>query len=298
VFEVVAALSAPSLGAQRNDDALGYVVENGALYAWVIDGSTSVADEDYIDPEYGDVAWFSRALSRTLIEHVSDDLPLGELHALAAASVMIEYQHALLRVPARPPLFAQPTAAISIVRIRSDSLELFELGDCSAFAWNGRDATRLGSGVGQEHNRKTRARVAVLQAAHGASPKTVWQQDRIWERTRRDARLRQPRLNVSTPSAEDRFDGWSTSIGLESVDAVVLMSDGLERFAVEFEMGNETEMVRRILSDGPESLLRDVRAIETADADCRRFPRVKTSDDASCVVAQKVSLGRISVCRN
>ncbi len=42
-------------------------------------------------------------------------------------------------------------------------------------------------------------------------------------------------------------------------------------------------MVRRAIGEGPEGLLAQLRAIEQADdADCRRFPRLKPSDDATC----------------
>lgn len=43
-------------------------------------------------------------------------------------------------------------------------------------------------------------------------------------------------------------------------------------------------MVRRAIGEGPEGLLAQLRAIEQADPDCRRFPRLKPSDDATCLV--------------
>jgi hypothetical protein len=114
--------------------------------------------------------------------------------------------------------------------------------------------------------------------------KAVWEAERKWERQNREARLRRPRFNVSTPSAEDRFDGREASHGLDSAHSIVLMSDGFERFTMEFALGDDTDMVRGLVELGPQRVLSQIRVLEAGDANCRLYPRVKVSDDATCLV--------------
>ena len=62
------------------------------------------------------------------------------------------------------------------------------------------------------------------------------------------------------------------------------MSDGFERFAVKYDLSDEAAMIRRAVAEGPAPVLAELRALEPADPDCRRVPRLKASDDATCLV--------------
>jgi hypothetical protein len=284
-YRIAAQVTAPALGAGHNDDALGHAMTEAGLYAWVIDGSTSVADEDYVSPETGDVAWFATSLSEALAKRAPEASSPRELHALAAADVAVAYADAL--AGARPPLHAQPTGAVTIVRVTLERLELYQLGDCSAFAWDGAGAQRLGFSEASDANGDAIQRIKERQATYGYEMKAVWEAERAWERQNRQARLQRARFNVSTPSAEDRFDGREASFALDGVHAIVLMSDGFERFTMEFAVGDDTDMVRSLVELGPERVLSQIRVLEAADANCRLYPRVKVSDDATCLVLRK-----------
>lgn len=68
------------------------------------------------------------------------------------------------------------------------------------------------------------------------------------------------------------------------------MSDGFERYASEYALGDDHDMITAILRDGADAVLERVRAIERSDEQCCSFPRLKASDDATCLV-----LGRMAV---
>jgi hypothetical protein len=126
--------------------------------------------------------------------------------------------------------------------------------------------------------------VTAAQRTVGYAPKAVWTDRLPSLRRAREVLMSANPLRVSTPIADAAFAGFSASFDLAGVAALVLMSDGFERFAVKYALGDDAEMVRRSIEEGPDAPLAALRAVETADPDCRRFPRLKPSDDATCVV--------------
>ena len=58
-FTLTQLASQPCIGNIENDDAAGWARTNASVYAWVIDGGTSLADENYVGDALGDVAWFA-----------------------------------------------------------------------------------------------------------------------------------------------------------------------------------------------------------------------------------------------
>lgn len=285
--------SQPCLGNVENDDAAGAVRTAQSVYAWVIDGGTSLADEDYVGAALGDVAWFAHTLSDAIRRHAGRELSARDLHALAAAAVAREYA-AALGEPARVPLYACPIAAITIIRITATGEscrgDLFHLADCPAFtvARDGRVA-RITDSDNVEAENRVRARVRESQSAHGFAPKAIMAAQKPWLRERREMQLRASPCPISTPVAGASFGGQERSIELAAVDAVVLMSDGFERYASEYALGDDRDMISATVRDGADAVLERLRAIERSDEQCRSFPRLKASDDATCLV-----LGRLA----
>jgi Protein phosphatase 2C len=285
-MRMTSVVSDRGLGAPDNDDCAGYAETPGGLCAWVIDGATNVAGRDYLAAGRGDVAWYAHALSGRLEANANEQgLSLGELHAAAAGEVAEDYCELRRLLRAAPPTWAQPMAALTMVRLAGGRIELYHLGDCPAFALGDDGAVRrLTVWEHSEASDESLARVVATQRAVGFAPKAVWA-DRLPSLQRaRERQLSADPLQVSTPVAGPRFGGYAASFDLAGVAAIVLMSDGFERFAVKYELGDEAAMVRRAVEAGPEPLLAQLRAVEHADPDCRRFPRLKPSDDATCLV--------------
>jgi hypothetical protein len=68
-----------------------------------------------------------------------------------------------------------------------------------------------------------------------------------------------------------------------SLRRAVLLSDGASRLVDLFELATWEELLALLDENGPEELLRQVRAAEVADTEGRQWPRTKRSDDATAV---------------
>jgi Protein phosphatase 2C len=284
-MRVKAILSSAGLNSAENDDCAGFAETTAGLCAWVIDGATNVAGRDYLRAGRGDVTWYASALSKRLQANAASGYALAELHAAAARDVAEDYRELCSQLPAPPPLYAQPMAALTMVRVSDGRAELYELGDCPAFAL-GADGSvrRLTTHEDSEEADESRTRVTAAQRTVGYAPQAVWADRLPSLRRAREVLMSADPLRVSTPVADARFGGYSASFDLAGVSALVLMTDGFERFAVKYGLGDDAEMVRRSVDEGPETLLAALRAVEKADPDCRRYPRLKPSDDATCLV--------------
>ena len=280
-----AVVSERGLDAPDNDDCAGFAETAAGLCAWVIDGATNVAGADFLNAGRGDVAWYANALSAGLEANAALGLALADQHAAAADGAAALYRGLLERLAASPPAFAHPLAALTMVRLSDARAELYHLGDCPAFALDDAGGVRrLTSWSPSEGADESRSVVMATQAAVGFAPKAVIADRLPSLRRRREEQIATRPLDVSAPISGAAFGGYAASFDLEGVAAIVLMSDGFERFAVNYELGDEATMVRRALAEGPAPLLAEVRRIEQADPDCRRFPRLKPSDDATCLV--------------
>jgi hypothetical protein len=68
-----------------------------------------------------------------------------------------------------------------------------------------------------------------------------------------------------------------------SLQRAVLLSDGASRLVDLFELATWEELLALLDENGPEELLRQVRAAEAVDPEGRQWPRTKQSDDATAV---------------
>lgn len=292
-FDLTQLTSEPCIGHVENDDAAGWARTAASVYAWVIDGGTSLADANYLGAALGDVAWFSHALSGAITRHAGRELSARDLHALAADEVARDYAAAVAARGVTVPLYACPIAAVTLLRITGSGNacrgDLFYLADCPAFAMD-RDGgvRRITESENVEAEGRVRERVMASQSSHGFAPKAVMAAQTPWLRGRRELQLTAAPCPISTPLAGATFGGEERVIDLAGAEAVVLMSDGYERFATDYAMGDDREMIAATLRDGAETVLARVRALEAADDQCRVYPRLKVSDDATCLV-----LGRI-----
>jgi hypothetical protein len=304
-FDVVRIASETHLGGDENDDCAAWIRTPAGIYAWVIDGATSVAEENHVGARSGDVAWYSNALSQAISANADRGLSAKALHARAVADVADLYAAAIRDRIEPVPLHAQPLAAITIVRITGSGDacrgDLFHLADCPAFTLDrSGHVVRVTAGDGAAEAGVV-ARVVASQASHGFAPKAIMAAQMPWLRERREIQLRRNPLEVSTPVAGMAFAGWEIDLDLADVDAVVLMSDGFERYTTHYALGDDSAMVTEIAKHGPDAVLHRIREVERSDPTCRTFPRLKASDDATCVVLRRSPAEfqrRAEACRN
>ena len=128
-------LQAVSSGARagRNEDLTIATDTAHGQELVVIDGATSVADRDYIDPVHGDVSWFVGQFASELQAGMHEGLAQHDAVHQAIGPVYARFQE--LGGERNAPVYAWPIAALSWVRVRAcgdgHRLALYCLGDCT-----------------------------------------------------------------------------------------------------------------------------------------------------------------------
>ena len=91
------------------------------------------------------------------------------------------------------------------------------------------------------------------------------------------------RLPVAAADPEAARQAVTGTLPARSLRRAVLLSDGASRLVDLFELATWEELLALLAANGPEELLRQVRAAEALDPEGRQWPRTKHSDDATAV---------------
>ena len=97
----------------HDEDHIGVFSTAGLLDVLVIDGRTSVADQDYIDPVHGEVAWFVQSFAAALGEIAASGRSQQDSVHAAIGVVRIAYElaaegHAPVRLSISRKQFCGP----------------------------------------------------------------------------------------------------------------------------------------------------------------------------------------------
>ncbi len=275
-FAILETLSLPGNPYKTNDDAFGHV-DNAAV---VLDGATSLGDP--LMPGDSDAAWLAHFGARRLMAHVRDgDAPVDALrYALADAQKSFE---ALRR---RPPAQAWeiPFASMAFAVEAPGGFDFLRFGDCAGLLARPGEAVEI---LGESFAAKAHeARLAAKSAKEkGVAPAAA---DNLPEFL---PMLRKARDRVN------RGDHWLFSPDPRAADHVarqhvaapkgamlLLASDGFLALATDYSAYTADSFFAKAVSGGLAALAEELRAIEEADADGRKFPRFKKSDDATAVL--------------
>ena len=276
---ILDAVSLKGEGAQ-NEDACG--AQGGA--AWVLDGATGVAAST-IAGDVSDAAWYAAEVNAELGAAV-------RRHPDAAAPALLRetiervaqgYQAAIAghEDPAFPP-----SAAFVMLQAHGREVAFTGLGDCAALF------ATAGGGVGyfepDEERRIDNESLRRLVAEQEKTPDA----DHAAITARLTPVLRRNRSRMNTPEGY-----WILSFSLAALDhlhtrrvevdqgaPIILMSDGFTRALAMLDGMDPARLYDAILSDGAAAIGERLRRAEAEDASCRRHPRFKKSDDATCLV--------------
>jgi hypothetical protein len=81
------------------------------------------------------------------------------------------------------------------------------------------------------------------------------------------------------PTAAD--EAITGMVPVTSLHAAVLLSEGASRLVDRFQLATWSQLVKLVSSDGPPALIDRVHEAERSDPDGQRWPRGKSSDDAT-----------------
>lgn len=262
-FDLLQTISLAGSTGVPNDDRVGCADR----HAWVIDGATDLGEPGLLGAR-GGAAWLA-ACAHQAFAHAS-----GELDALCGSvfeMIADRYQRERLRDPVSA--WELPRAAFAAVALEGDALMCAFVGDCLV-------AHRSAEGVRYltpEPNRTTEQSAA---AKLDAGARGLRSPDVLADR--RASRERSQR-SLSVDASLARTSVRTTRAPVQSGDDLLLMSDGFAALVDAYDAYDLTSLFARVMSAGLDVVATELRAIETADAACQRYPRFKASDDASAL---------------
>jgi hypothetical protein len=274
--------SAP--GSATNEDLIRVFEGDGLTDLLVLDGATSVADANYVDQQRGDVAWFTHAFADALAREIGPGLPQAQAVQRATAAVRQAYFDA-----AGPavPLYAQPLAAMTWIRIRELddhlALSLYCLGDCKSFAVHAGGAVLDLDPYVNPYEAVLQETIAALALEGVLDP--ALRRARLLPvlRARRESQHNAAAPEVLCLAARDGFAARELELRLPLDAAVLAMTDGFYRLVDPYGLMTLEDLGRRCRREGLEPLMRELRQFEAARA-AGSTMAVKSADDASAVI--------------
>jgi hypothetical protein len=254
-------------------------------FAWIIDGATDLLPEPLTSAP-SDAAWFAAAMHDTL-RGLAATPPSSLIDIPEIVAEHLAPRFAADSRRAATGADEHPSASAIVVRVQNGELEYVSLGDCTLIVEDGGRWTQIGVDEEDAGDRWV-ADALRGQLDHPDVPKTPLTRAELWPF------LRAQRAMMNTPSGYGIFSITAPSrsmichgtIPVSPGARILLASDGLLRLVDVFRRYDAKRLFAAAWTDGLTPLFDELRALERADADCKRFPRAKTSDDTTALLAR------------
>lgn len=271
--------------AHRNDDHVAVFTSAGYTDILVIDGGTSVADADYIDPVQGDVAWFVHAFTSALGQILAPGRAQQDCVSAAAEIVLAQFEQATSDHEA--PLYAWPIAALTWVRIDQRDgaalASLYSLGDCKSLLYTpGGDCVDLDPFVNPQ-DAVLQTEIASLRAAGVTDPEQRRERMLPMLRARREFQNTAPQPAILCLRPNGAFKPRVRSVELHTGARLLIMTDGFYRLVDPYGLYADAGLVDACLERGLGAMLDELRTHE-ACVGGTGARAVKAADDASAVI--------------
>jgi hypothetical protein len=271
-------------GGDGNEDYVAVFEQGGVTDIVVLDGASSVAQQDYIDQAAGDVAWFVRRFGAdfraALAGHGSQEQLVRR--ALDATRAAFEDRTA----GQAAPVYAWPLAAMTWVRILRGrgafELILYCLGDCKTLLLRA-------DGSVQDLDPYVNPQEAVLADAIAALAREGVGDPRA-RRERLLPMLRRRREEQNTAASPEAlcvapagpFAARRHSVRAEAGATLLVMTDGFYRLVEPYGLYSDASLAQGCAHKGLAAMLDELRGHEHA-AGSSTGMMVKPADDASAV---------------
>lgn len=271
--------------AHHNEDWAGWFSTPDGPDLVVIDGATSVAERDYIDPVHGDVRWFVTRFSAALAGAI--DAGLGQADAVHAAAETVYAAFRELSAGQEVPLYAWPIAALSWVRARKTErgfrLALYCLGDCKVLMRAPNSAILDLDPYVNPQEAILRAEIARLQADGVADPAARLQRLMPMLRARRAFQNTAANTNALCLRPNGRFGARTEVADAPAGSSILAMTDGFYRLVDTYGLHTPDSLFTLCTRHGLQAALDGLRAYEAA-ALAGTSTSVKRADDASAIL--------------
>ncbi len=268
-----------------NEDRFGYA----AVAAWVLDGATDISG---IKLEGRTAAWWLVAAYQAELQNsaslgvVEDPFDLVTQLALGAR------QRLNMRFgttcTAITNALEQASTALTLVRKVNGSWNIISFADCPVLY---RDPVtgQVDTVCNEDFYPVERRSLDALKAAQLREPDASLA--RLSELTRPVLKENRALMNAEHGYAVGAIQPPPRALVHqyrlpEDVEALAILSDGFSRWYDLFGLGSREELFQRIAAGEASQVLAELRAAERGDPDCRRFPRFKIHDDATCLYAK------------
>ncbi|HWE06981.1 MAG TPA: protein phosphatase 2C domain-containing protein [Rhizomicrobium sp.] len=276
-FTFLDALSLPGNPAKPNEDAWGQT--SGA--AVVLDGATSLGEA--LLPGESDPAWLARFAARRLMAHCQD----GAEHRDAVRNALADAEKSFHGLRKRAPKegYENPYASMMFAGASDKGIEALWFGDCVALVKRPDEPVEIIGDAFDKRAAESR-RVAMLAKAKGLAPAAGVNRPEFL------SALRIARNTVNTekggwlfgPNAEAAEHVRSQHVEAQPGTLMLLASDGFLALASDYGIHDAKSLVATAETKGLDALGQQLRAVEADDPDGVKFPRFKTSDDATAVL--------------
>ncbi|HEY7979227.1 MAG TPA: hypothetical protein VID67_13620 [Rhizomicrobium sp.] len=276
MLEVLDSISVPGNPEKPNDDAFAHI-DRAAV---VMDGATGLGDS--LMPGKSDAAWLAAFGARRLMAYARDGASPRE----AVGAALFDAQTSFEALRKRPPADTWETPFASMMFIGEDTqgIEALWFGDCAALVKRP-DAPVEIVGDALEKRRNEAKRVARLAEKHKLSPAAGVNRPEYLEA------LRKARNFVN------RDGHWAFGPDVRAAEHVsgkqilapkgtvlLLCSDGFLALASDYDAYDADALAAAAQSKGLTVLCKELRDVEKDDPEGRKFPRFKTSDDATALL--------------
>jgi hypothetical protein len=279
MLEVFDSISIPGNPEKPNDDAFAHI--DGA--AVVMDGATGLGDS--LMPGKSDAAWLAAFGARRLMAYAREGASPRE----AIGAALFDAQTSFEALRKRPPAHMWETPFSSMMFIAQDAqdVEALWFGDCAALVKRADAPVEIvGDALDKRQNEAQRA--SRLAQKMGLSPANGVNRPEFLEA------LRKARNHANTvegswafgPDVRAAEHASGKRISAPKGTTLLLCSDGFLALASDYNAYDADALIAAAQSKGLKALCDELRAIERDDPDGEKFPRFKTSDDATALLVR------------
>jgi hypothetical protein len=275
-LELLEVLSLPGDPAKPNEDSHG---QDGRA-AVVLDGATPLGDG--LMPGASDAAWIAQFGARRLLAHLQGGSGARKALRDALADTQKSFE-ALRRMPPQH-VWQTPCASMMLAVPGEEGVEFLWFGDCAALIRQGDAAVTV---VGESFDKRAAEaqRAQAVGKEKNLSPASDLNRPEFLDglRASRD-RINSGNSWLFSPDIRAAAHASRRVVRLSPGAMLLLASDGFLALASDYGAYSADSLVAAAQEKGLKALGEELRAIEAGDSGGDKFPRFKTSDDATALL--------------
>jgi hypothetical protein len=266
-----------------NEDGWGFVGTVGGIEAaWVFDGVTGINERNYL-PAGSDAQWFVTRAHDHLLRLAGSNAALPSLIA-ALVELLIGDCHEVSAGLDLPEDYDPPAACLVLVKRYAETWQAARLGDSCLLARADDGSHRIVAASPNNVFDRWLAREAAKRRTAGV-PDVKRLLGEFRPQLLEGRRTRNTPGGYSILEASPAAKRFAEYFDLGSPSDILLCSDGFYRAVDHYGLHGDEELIDACIAPGgAKAVLRQVRAAEADDPDCKKYPRFKPADDATAVM--------------